>query len=88
MKFIQSSNIYSKRIAGAVVLLEKNKRFVRELNSTAGYIWGMLRTTQSPEDIIERICKEFDVDKDQVNRDVKEFLSEYRKAGLIRSLPE
>lgn len=84
MKFIQAPNLHAKQSGGAVVILESNKRFVRELNSTAGFIWGTLRTPQSFEGIVDRVWKEFDVEKETAMRDVREFLDEYRKAGLIR----
>lgn len=88
MKFIQAPAIHSKRSGGVTVLLEKNKQYVRELNSTAGVMWEMIRTPQSAEEIATHLCREFNVDKNEAKKDAAEFLDGYQKAGLIRSIPD
>lgn len=88
MKFIQDPNIHSKQIGSGIVILEENKLYVRELNSTASMIWKMLKIPQSLETITVCLSREFGVDKNDARKDTAKFLDEYQGAKLIQSIPD
>ncbi len=54
------------------------------LNETAAQLWMQLeRRDASPEELADKLCEEYDVDKDTALNDVERQLSEWREFGLI-----
>lgn len=54
------------------------------LNETAAQLWRQLESRDStPEELADRLCEEYDVDKTTALSDVERQLSEWREYGLI-----
>ena len=54
------------------------------VNETGAFLWKYLQTHDAgEEELVEDICKEYDVGKDQAVQDVGEFLELLRKNGII-----
>lgn len=83
MKYIRNKGIYSKKIEGVVYVLEPNKKYMRELNDVAGFIWDKLEKPISMEKLQAQVCKNYKVAQDRVAVDVKEFIDDYVKDGYI-----
>lgn len=80
---IQNQTIVSKKTGSTWILLEPNKKHIRELNETAGFIWSLLKKPTTPDAIVKKMCQEYDAPKSEVEEDVARFLKEYKKLGLI-----
>lgn len=80
--------IVSKRVKGNWIILEQNKRYIRELNEVAGDIWGMLSRTTSDEAIIEKLSVLYDQRVSILQEDVKNFITEYIREGFIEVVKE
>lgn len=77
-----------RRVSDVYILVPLKKRIVDlnsifALNETGAYIWRLLEEGLSEDEIIERIVNEFDVDVTQAKNDVRFFLQELMKHGLI-----
>ena len=66
----------------AVVVNLKDSTF-HTLNPVATFIWGQIDGQIKVEQIIEKICQEFEVDWDTAERDSQEFLGELISKGLV-----
>ncbi len=66
----------------AVVVNLKDSTF-HTLNSVATFIWEQADGRIKAEQIIEKICQEFEVDWDTAERDCLEFLAELISKGLV-----
>lgn len=86
MRIIRNPTIASKKSENTWILLDPNKKHIRELNETAGFIWSLLKKPTTPDSIIKRMCQEYDVPRSEVAEDVARFLAEYKKFGLIEDI--
>ena len=62
-------------------MLKYNGLFM--LTPTAAFIWAILPEADSEEEIVDRIVKEYDVEREKAQKDVSEFLTNLREHGII-----
>jgi hypothetical protein len=67
---------------GAVLLNLYTKRYF-SLNDTGSRIWSLLEQQASEEDIIETLVREYDVEKPEAARAVKQLLDDLVAERLI-----
>lgn len=79
----RNNSIYSKKIDNKWIILEKNKKYTQELNNTASFIWELCEKPIETGEIIQKICLEFDVDKNQAAKDVQNFIKEYLEKEFL-----
>lgn len=58
-------------------------RGVIKLNETAAYILKLLKNEISEEEIVKALEKEYDVPHELIIEDVKRYISEFEKRGLL-----
>lgn len=78
-----------RRVSNAYILVPLKKRIVDlnsifALNETGAFVWELLEEGLSEDEIVERIVNEFDVDITQAKNDIRYFLQELMKHGLIK----
>ncbi len=86
MLVFKSSDIYSKKIDNQVVILEKNKEHVRQLNEVASFLWENLKKPKSIDQLVSATVKEFDVDQKQAKKDVEEWVADYLDEGFLQEV--
>jgi len=79
----RNKDVYTKKIKGRWIILEKNKRFVRELNEVGGLIWEMTKTPISIDKIASKISSIYKASVDKVKEDVEKFVKKYLKEGFL-----
>ena len=70
-------------IDGEAVLVNLKDSTFHTLNPVATFIWEQADGQIKTEQIIEKICQEFEVDRDTAQRDCLEFLGELASKGLV-----
>ncbi|MEK7141601.1 MAG: PqqD family protein [Patescibacteria group bacterium] len=83
---VRNHTITTKKSGSAWILLEPNKKYIRELNETAGFIWSLLKKPTTPDAIVKKMCQEYDAPRSEVIEDITRFLKEYKKLGLIEEI--
>ena len=83
MNIRRNPRVFSKKVGGTWHILEQNRRYVRELNETAGVIWEYTKKPVSEESIVQHLASLYNKPPDECAKDVHEFISEYLKAGLL-----
>jgi len=86
--FIRNSDVISRKIAGELFLVPvKGKMADMEnifaLTAVAEYIWDRLDGRKSLNEILNNVVDRFDVEHEQVESDIQEFIMELMGAGLI-----
>ena len=83
--------IVSRKIAGETILVpirgnlaDLQRIFV--LNSVAEYIWLQLDEEKSFDEIRDSILLKFDVEKEEAERDLREFITGLLEAGLVEKV--
>lgn len=68
-----------REIVGETVLVPTGKASQKfngmlQLSETAAFIWNLIDTVEVPEDIVQALLKEYDVDEMTARKDVNVFL--------------
>jgi hypothetical protein len=86
--FIRNRDVVSRKIAGELFLVPvKGKMADMEniftLTAVAEYIWDRLDGQKSLNEILNNVVDRFDVEHEQAESDIREFIMELIGAGLI-----
>ena len=80
--------LIKREIAGDTILVpvnetvyDSNGLFV--LNELASFIWDMLPNVNSEEEIVDAILNEYEVEKEEAEKDIKEFMEKLQKMEII-----
>lgn len=85
---MKKSDVVSREIAGETILVPVRGTLVDlqriwSLNPVAGCIWQMLDGQHRLGEIRDRILASFAVEKEEADSDIREFISELFKEGLV-----
>lgn len=83
----QHPHIVSRKVGPSWILLEQNKKFVRQLNRVAGDIWSAAKVPVSVDALVRRLSKRYNVPEGKIAGDIKQFVSQYLRDGLLRQIP-
>ncbi len=87
--FVRNSDVVSRKIADELFLVPvKGKMADMEniftLAPVAEYIWDSLDGRKGLEEILNNVVDRFDVEREQAESDIREFIMELMGAGLIK----
>lgn len=71
------------KLGAETLLLNLDTGFYYTLDELGGMIWEMLVDQQDEKKIIERILSERDAERSDVESDLKVFLDELKREGMI-----
>ena len=72
-----------RTIDGEAVVVNLEDSTFHTLNPVATFVWEQADGQFTVKQIIERICQEFEVDRDTAERDCLEFLDVLTRRGLV-----
>jgi len=86
--FIRNSDVISRKIAGELFLVPVKGKIadmenIFALTAVAEYIWDRLDGRKSLNEILNNVVDRFDVEQEQAESDIREFIMELMGAGLI-----
>lgn len=86
--FKKKDEIVNRSIAGETILVPIKGRLadmqrIFTLNPVADFIWKNCDGIKSIEDICDGILENFEIDREQADADIREFIGELLKEGLI-----
>jgi hypothetical protein len=74
--------VYTDLVDGAVLLHLETKLYY-SLNEAGTTVWRLLNSTESREDLIQRLTSEYEVEKEQAESSVSEFIQELERNQLV-----
>lgn len=86
MQIRRSRQVFSKKIKGRYLILEKDKTHIRELNKVAGYLWGLTKNPISVNELAKQLTKKYDVNLKTAKVDVESWVKEYLKQGFLEKI--
>ena len=77
-----------REIAGDLLLVPTGKTALDlngmlTFNEVGGEIWKMLDDVDSEEEIVDRLLEDYDVQREELQQDVREFLDRLRELGIL-----
>ena len=86
MKFKQSSDIHSKKIGSEIVLLELDKKHIRQLNSTASFLWEQLKEKKTTNELALNLSTKFKISKNEAIKDIDSWIKDYLEQGFLQQI--
>jgi hypothetical protein len=88
-KPIKVDRLAYKTIGQETIILDtKLNQQVHQLNELGSFIWNLCDGEHELQEIISRVCDEFDVNSEMATQDVYEFLEQlYQKNLLFEKAP-
>jgi hypothetical protein len=78
-------NVLAKRVDEEIVLVHLESNRVYELNRTAAFLWDALGTGSTRAEVEARLAQEFDVEREELAREVDALLRRLTSEQLIRT---
>ena len=77
--------VLAKRVDDEIVLVHLETNRIYELNRTGSLLWDALAAGSTRAELEERLVLEFDVDPEQLAREIDELLGHLTSERLIRT---
>lgn len=86
--YLKNSDVISRQVAGEIILVPirgniANMQHIFTLTPVAEHIWEQIDGKTTVAQLIESICREFEVDAETAENDCLEYLQSLEKSGLI-----
>lgn len=78
-------NVLAKRVDDEVVLVHLETNRIYELNRTGAFLWDALAAGSSKAELEQQLALEFDVDHEQLSREIDELLRQFASERLIQT---
>ena len=78
-------DVLAKRVDDEIVLVHLETNRIYELNRTAAFLWDALGAGSTQAELEERLALEFDVERDELAREIEELLSQFTSERLTRT---
>jgi len=86
--YVRSPAVVSRRIAGETLIVPVRAKVgdlasIYSLNGTGSLIWQTLESPKRLAELIDAVQREYAIEREQAERDVKQFLNDTVAVGLI-----
>ena len=86
MLFRTRQGIICQKIDDEMVLLDRKREQIHQLNSVASFIWENLSIGTKVDDIVQLLTKHYAVDETTARNDVEQLISELQQKELIEGV--
>jgi hypothetical protein len=89
--FEKNKNFVSRCIAGEMIIVPVRNNVgdldsIYTLNELGTFIWDRIEGTINFNQLVESVCKEYEVDSHVAEKDIIEFLSSLESSGIIKAV--
>ncbi len=90
--FTRSRSVVSRVVAGETLIVPVRGKVgdlasIYSFNGAGSLIWKLLDTPRSLHDLIDAVEREYEVEKEQAQKDVTQFLNDMLSVGLLDVAP-
>lgn len=82
MKY-RAKNVQEDKVGETLYLFSEETGYIYELNETGSEIWSLLKEGLDEDQIAEELSRKYGVDTALVEEDLRKFIVELKKYGLI-----
>lgn len=83
MKLVKSDKQVSCEMEGDAVILHIEDGVYYELDEVGNFIWQQLDSPVTINEIVDKILTEYDVDREQCEKDTQEIIQQLSENGLV-----
>ena len=77
------SSLVSRKVDNELLIVDQDKGKIHQLNLSAEFVWGQCDGMNSIEEIVIKTLEKFDIDEDQLKKDVDNILESLIELNLI-----
>jgi hypothetical protein len=83
--------LVTRDIAGETIIVPVRSNVAQidsiyTLNEVGSLIWGLIDGRTTTDQLVDAVCRSYEVAREEAAKDLGEFLNALREAGLIRLL--
>ena len=87
--FMKGKDLVTRCVADETIIVPVRNNVgdldsIYTLNEVATTIWQLIDGRKSVSEIVEEICKVYDVRREEAEKDTLEFLNTLKEAGILR----
>jgi Coenzyme PQQ synthesis protein D (PqqD) len=93
VRFIRNAEVVSRKIEGELIIVpirsgvgDLNSLYT--LNLVGCVLWEFLNEGHTVDEMVQRVCDEFEVTTSQAQQDIEVFLNSLVEEKLVESVPE
>ncbi len=79
----QNPDLVTKIIDDEVVIMVPGEGKVLSLNEVGSFIWDVAKGGCTEDAILNAVCREYDIDREQAAADLEEFIADLKEKNLI-----
>jgi hypothetical protein len=77
------ANVIGRNLNDEAVLVDTTHAQVKVVNEVGAYIWSQIDGARSVREIADQVCKVYEIDQAQAEKDTLEFLVNLAQRGLV-----
>lgn len=81
----QSSAVSAAEMGTEIVMLSESRGKYYGLGEVGSHVWPMIAQPRAVSEICDLLLESFEVDREQLERDILDFLAELIREGLIET---
>ena len=81
-----NKSISVRKIEKEIFIFDRRSSMVHSLNRVASFIWELLTNEVDPKDIPEKLCNQFEVDKETAQKDVHAFVHTLKETNIVHTI--
>jgi hypothetical protein len=74
----------ARTIEGETILINDKGDMLHTLNRTGSFIWARVDGAKSLRDILGLLCAEYDIAEERAEEDIRAFVEELQRKGIVR----
>lgn len=87
-RFVRSQSVVARMVAGETLIVPIRAKVgdlasIYSFNGTGSLIWKLLGSPKTFAQLATAVAQEYEIDVQQAERDVTEFVSELKTVGLV-----
>lgn len=87
-RFVRSQSVVARVVAGETLIVPIRAKVgdlasIYSFNGTGSLIWKLLENPKTLAQLASAVAQEYEIDLQQAERDVTEFVSELQAVGLV-----
>jgi hypothetical protein len=89
-RFVRSQSVVARVVGGETLIVPIRAKVgdlasIYTFNGTGSLIWKLLETPKTVEQVAVAVAQEYEIDAEQAERDVMDFMSELKGVGLVET---
>jgi hypothetical protein len=81
--FQREKNIHSQEVNDSVIILNPTAGKSHELNESGAFLWCVLETNKSYNELLSLFCEEYEVSTNTAEADLADFINEMHTQNLL-----